>query len=165
MQTTRNALLRSSQGPTGSLGGLGLRFMISGVQSGGRFALIEQPLAPLALAAPLHRHSREDEFSFVLEGRIGALLGDEVVFADPGDLIFKPRGQWHTYWNAIDAPSRLLETISPPVFEGYFTELIALFAGGRPEPAVAAEVAARYGLELDFTSIPRLIADHGVRFG
>jgi ethanolamine utilization protein EutQ (cupin superfamily) len=33
-------------------------------------------------------------------GRIGALLADTELVAGPGDLIFKPRGQWHTFWNA-----------------------------------------------------------------
>jgi len=46
-----------------------------------------------ALAAPLHRHTREDEYSYVFEGRVGALLGDHVVIGSPGDLIFKPRNQ------------------------------------------------------------------------
>jgi quercetin dioxygenase-like cupin family protein len=164
MQAAKATILVSGEGRAGALGGLGVRFMITGAQSGDRLALLEQPLAPHALAAPLHRHSREDEYSFVLQGRIGALLGDEVVYGEPGDLIFKPRGQWHTYWNAIDVESRLLEIISPAGFEGYFDELIALFAGGRPQPEVAARVAARYGLELDFASIPRLVADYGVTF-
>jgi mannose-6-phosphate isomerase-like protein (cupin superfamily) len=165
MQAAKATVLTSGQGRGGTLGGLGVRLMISGTQSGGGFALLEQPLGPRALAAPLHRHSREDEYSFVLTGRIGALLGDDVVFGEPGDLIFKPRGQWHTYWNASDQESRLLEIISPAGFEGYFDELITLFAGGRPKPEVAAGVAARYGLELDFASIPRLVAEHGLNFG
>src|SRR3972149_1243623 len=67
------------------------RFMIDGQDSGGGFSLVEHLMPPRALAAPLHRHSREDEYSFVLEGRLGALLGDEVVYGEPGDLIFKPR--------------------------------------------------------------------------
>jgi mannose-6-phosphate isomerase-like protein (cupin superfamily) len=164
MEAAKATVLLSGQGRAGALGGLGVRFMISGARSGGGFALLEQPLAPRALAAPLHRHSREDEYSYVLKGRIGALLGDEVVFGEAGDLIFKPRGQWHTYWNASDEESRMLEVISPAGFEGYFDEMIGLFAGGRPQPEVAAGVAARYGLELDFASIPRLIAEQGVRF-
>ena len=73
-----------------------------------------------ALAAPVHRHAREDEYSYVLEGQVGALLGDEVVVGGPGDLIFKPRGQWHTFWNAGDEPARILEIISPAGFEGFF---------------------------------------------
>src|SRR5215470_583028 len=83
---------------------------------------------PRHLAAPLHRHNREDEYSFVLEGRMGALLGDDVVEAGPGDLVYKPRGQWHTFWNAGDSECRILEIISPAGFEKFFEELIA--AGG-----------------------------------
>lgn len=165
MQAAKATVLVAGQGRAGSIGGLGVRFMVTGDQSGQGFSLLEHPLAPRALAAPLHRHSREDEYSFVLRGRIGALLGDEVVFGDPGDLIFKPRGQWHTFWNASDAEASLLEIISPAGFEDYFGEFIELFAGGRPQPEVASAVAKRFGLELDFASIPRLIAEHGVRFG
>ena len=49
-------------------------------------------------------HEREDEYSFVLEGRMGAMLGDDVVYAEAGDLVFKPRNQWHTFWNAGRRP-------------------------------------------------------------
>jgi len=76
-----------------------VRFLIDGAESGGGFALVEHPMEPRALAAPMHRHSREDEYSFVLAGRVGASLGGEVVHGECGDLIFKPRGQWHTFWN------------------------------------------------------------------
>lgn len=165
MHAAKATVLVSGQGRSGSIGGLGVRFMITGAQSGGGFTLLEQPLAPRALAAPLHRHSREDEYTFVLTGRIGALLGDEVVFGEPGDLIFKPRGQWHTYWNASDEESRMLEIVSPAGFEGYFEELIALSTQGRPQPDVAAGLAARYGLELDFAGVPRLVSEHGLKFG
>ena len=81
-------------------------------------------MPPRALAAPLHRHTREDEYSYVLEGRMGALLGDDVVEAGPGDLVFKPRDQWHTFWNAGDEPCRILEIIAPAGFEGFFEELV-----------------------------------------
>ena len=83
-------------------------------------------MSALALAAPLHRHAREDEYSYVLEGSMGALLGDEELVAGPGDLVFKPRNQWHTFWNAGDAPARILEIISPAGFEKYFDELVEL---------------------------------------
>src|SRR5690348_2083284 len=140
-----------------ALGAIGARFMIDGEASGGGFSLVEHPMPPRALAAPLHRHAHEDEYSFVLEGRVGAQLGDEIVYGEPGDLIFKPRGQWHTFWNAGDEPARLLEIISPGGFEGYFEELIGLTEP--PTPATVAPIAERYGLELDFESVPRLIQE------
>ena len=144
---------------------MGVRFMVKGDESGAGFALVEHPLGPHSLGAPLHRHSREDEYTYVLEGKIGARLGDELVFGEPGDLIFKPRAQWHTFWNAGDTPARVLEIISPAGFERYFEELVELFIGGRPAPEVLAEVARRYGLEVDPRSIPVLIAEHGLVSG
>ena len=143
MHTGGAKIVRPGDGRAGRLGGMGVRFLIGGDESRGGFALVEHPLTPHALGAPLHRHSREDEYSFVLEGRIGAMLGEEVVFGEPGDLIFKPRDQWHTFWNAGDTEARLLEIISPAGFERYFEELVELFLGGRPAPEVLAEVRSR----------------------
>jgi quercetin dioxygenase-like cupin family protein len=148
------------------LGGLGIRFMIDGDDTGGQFALVEHPLEPRALAAPMHRHTNEDEYSYVLEGRMGAQLGDDVVYGEPGDLVFKPRGQWHTFWNAADEPARLLELISPAGFERYFVELGELLSGGGPpDPEERGALAARYGLEVEPQSVPKLIDEHGLRFG
>jgi mannose-6-phosphate isomerase-like protein (cupin superfamily) len=165
MPTSGAKIIGPGEGRTGRLRGMGVRFLVSGNESGGGFALVEHPMPPRALAAPLHRHSREDEYSFVLEGRIGAKLGDEIVFGEPGDLIFKPRAQWHTFWNAGDADARLLEIISPAGFERYFEELVVLFAAGPPPPEVLGEVAGRYGLEVDPTSIPGLVEEHGLVSG
>ena len=147
------------------LGGLGVRFMIDGETAGGGFSLVEHPIAPRALAAPLHRHANEDEYSFVIEGRMGAQLGDEVVEAGPGDLVFKPRNQWHAFWNPGDEPARVLEIISPAGFERYFEEIAPLLPPTRPEPdfAALAQVQARYGLEMDPDSIGPLMERHGLR--
>jgi quercetin dioxygenase-like cupin family protein len=159
-------VLGPDDGKAGMLGSIGVRFMVGGEESGGGFSLVEHPMPPRKLAAPLHRHSREDEYSFVLEGRVGALLGDEVVYGEPGDLIFKPRDQWHTFWNAGDEPARILEVISAAGFEGYFDQLTELLRdGGPPDPAAIAELAGSYGLELDFESVPRLVEEYGVSFG
>lgn len=165
MLEQRPKVIGPTDGKSGSLGGLGVRFLVGGDESGGGFSLVEHPLAPRALAAPMHRHSREDEYSFVLEGRIGAKLGDEVVFGEPGDLIFKPRHQWHTFWNAGDAPARLLEIISPAGFERYFAELVDLFGGGRPQQEALAKVRERFGLDANLATIAELVEEHGLVFG
>ena len=149
----------------GFLGSIGVRFMIDGAEAAERFSLVEHPMSPRALAAPVHRHTREDEYSYVLEGRMGALLGDDVVEAGPGDLVHKPRGQWHTFWNAGDEPCRILEIISPAGFERFFRELSDM--GGvmeAGEDAVAA-LSARYGLEMRPDTVPELVERFGVRVG
>jgi uncharacterized RmlC-like cupin family protein len=120
-------------------------------------------MPPRALAAPLHRHNREDEYSYVLAGRVGALLGDEVVFASPGDVLFKPRGQWHTFWNAGDEPARILEVIAPGGFDQFFSELIDLGGALAADPADLAALCERYELDMDPASIPGLIERFGLR--
>ena len=167
MLTHTARVLRSQHGKVGRLGSIGVRFMVDSMDTGGTFSLVEHPIPPRKLAAPLHRHSREDEYTYVLGGEIGVLLGDEVVFAAPGDLVFKPHGQWHTFWNAGTEPALVLELISPAGFEGYFEQLSELLAaeGSPPDPAKVAVIADRFGLELDPASIPRLCAEHGLTFG
>jgi quercetin dioxygenase-like cupin family protein len=157
-------ILGPAEGKAGFIGSIGARLMVEGVDSGGGFSLVEHAMSPRALGAPLHRHSREDEYSYVLEGSVGALLGDEVAVGGPGDLIFKPRGQWHTFWNAGDAPARLLEIISPAGFEQYFAELVELGGSTRAAPEDLAALAARYGLEVNPQSIPELVARFDLTF-
>jgi quercetin dioxygenase-like cupin family protein len=157
-------IVRPHDGKAGFLGSIGARFMIGGDETSERFALVEHPLGPHALAAPLHRHAHEDEYSFVLEGRIGALLGDDAVYGEAGDLIFKPRDQWHTFWNAGDEPARVLELISPAGFERFFEEIADLDDAAKLDPQVLGEICPRYGLEVDPTSVPGLIERFGVRF-
>ena len=147
------------------MGGMGVRFMIEGVQSGGNFALVEHPIEPRVLAAPLHTHRHEDEYTYVLEGEVGVQVGDEVRVARPGDLVFKPRDVPHAFWNAGDAPARALEIISPAGFERYFTEVAPLLPPAHPGPPdeqALGAVMAKYGLEMDFGSIPALVERHGL---
>jgi mannose-6-phosphate isomerase-like protein (cupin superfamily) len=164
MATTLARIVGPTDGKLGKLGGIGVRFMVDGIESGGGFALVEHPMGPRALAAPMHRHSREDEYSFILEGRVGASLSGEVVYGEPGDLIFKPRGQWHTFWNAGDEPARILEIISPAGFEKFFEQVAGQAERGELNPQAMADLAAGYGTELDFASLPGLIATHGLTF-
>jgi quercetin dioxygenase-like cupin family protein len=143
---------------------LGTRYILRGEDTGGQFALVEHEIPPRALAAPTHVHEREDEYSYVLSGRVGVEIGDEVATASPGELVAKPRGIPHAFWNAGDEPARLLELISPAGFERYFEELAPLFAGGGPPDVEAmGQVQARYGLSMDRGSIERLVKEHGLQ--
>lgn len=151
-------------GKLGFLGTIGVRFMIWGVEAGGQFSLIEHPMSPHALGAPLHRHSREDEYSYVLRGRLGALLGDDVVYAQPGDLVFKPRNQWHTFWNAGDEPASILEIISPAGFEKFFEELSDLGGVTKVTPSQFGDLCSRYALEMKPESVPELVQRFDLRF-
>ena len=155
-------LIGPRDGKSHDLGSVGVRFMAWTEETGGGFSLVEHPIPPRTLVAPLHRHSNEDEYSYVIEGRMGALLGDDVVYGNVGDFVFKPRQQWHTFWNPDDAPCRILEIISPGGFEHFFDELGEVMSGGEFDPAALGEIGARYELEFDPESVPRLCEEHGL---
>ena len=138
------------------------RYMVEAGDTGGRFSLVEHGLEPRVLAAPVHWHEREDEYSFVLEGRLGVMLGDHVVFAEPGDLVFKPRGQWHTFWNAADTPLRILELISPGGIEALFRKLAE--PGGEYDPETLPALVAPYGCRVDFERTMPIVERYGLKF-
>jgi hypothetical protein len=69
-------------------------------------------------------------------------------------------GSDHTFWNAGDEPVRFLELISPAGFEDYFREIAPLLEAGDREAVQG--VAARYELEIDFSTIPVLAERHGL---
>src|ERR1700690_4156520 len=164
MQPTAPKVVGPGDGRSGFLGSIGVRFMIDGDETGEHFAMVEHPMYARALAAPLHRHTREDEYSYVIAGRVGALLGDDVVVAGPGDLIFKPRDQWHTFWNDADEPARLLESISPAGFERFFGQLVDLGGVTQADPETLGELCARYELEMRPDTVPELLQRFNLRF-
>jgi len=165
MGITTPRVIGPRDGKSGFLGSIGVRFLIDDADSGGGFSLVEHPMSPRALGAPMHRHAREDEYSYVTEGRVGALLGEHVIEAGPGAVIFKPRNQWHTFWNAGDEPARILEIISPAGFEHYFAELVALGGSRAAPPDALRALGQRYSLEVDPQSIPGLLERFRLRIG
>ncbi len=133
-------------------GGFGVDWKIEGRDSDQRFSVVHHPIAPRTLAAPLHRHHREDEYSFVLKGTLGALLGERVVKAKAGDWVFKPRDEWHTFWNQGDEPCEIIEIISPAGFENYFREFSRVW----PDRSKAVAIRDKYELDMDLERTPNL---------
>ena len=147
------------------LGGFGTTYLVRSADTDGRFALVEHDLAPRTLGSPVHTHEHEDEYSYVTAGRLGVLVGDRELVAGPGELVAKPRGVPHAFWNAGDEVVRFVELISPGGFEAYFTDLAAFLPPRSPQPDVEGimATAGRYGLAMDAASIPRLSERHGLR--
>ncbi len=160
-----------SNGPPASgtsviIGGFGTFFRVSGETTHGAFAIVEHTLVSKLLAAPLHRHTHEDELSYVLEGELTAQLGNDVVTAPVGTYVHKPRGQFHTFWNAGTTTLRMIEIISPSGFEQYFVELGQIVSVDRPpDMDRLAALWQRYGLDMDMSSVPKLMAQHNIRMG
>jgi quercetin dioxygenase-like cupin family protein len=141
-------------------------FKLFGADTGGALAVVEHTIAPRTLAAPMHTHRNEDEYSYVLEGQITALIGGELINAPAGALVCKPRNIPHTFWNGGASPARVLELIAPAGFESYFDELAeVLGAGGPPDIARVQDLARKYALEMDFSSVPELLQRYNLGLG
>ena len=100
------------------------RYGIGAEETDGVLSMLEVTIPPRTLVKP-HIHSREDEFTLVLSGSVGARLGDETTEEIPaGSWLAKPRNVPHAMWNVTEQPARILEVVAPGGLERYF-ELIA----------------------------------------
>ncbi len=143
-------------------GGVEAVFHLTGASSGGRVTMVEHPMAPGALIEP-HTHEREDEYSWILSGSIGMLLGQEEFEATPGTFVAKPRGVVHAAWNRGPDPASFLEVIAPSGFENFFLEVAEMFSGPAEPPAEDLEVlAGAYGLTFHMDLVNELIDRHGL---
>jgi hypothetical protein len=97
---------------------------------------------------------------------MSAEIGDQVIHAPAGTLVYKPKGVPHTFWNQGSAPARILEIISPGGFERYFEELAELFGGGGP-PDIGRlmALAKKYELELDMSRVEAISRKYQVTLG
>ncbi len=158
-----DTILSPNDGQLVWLGGLGIQFKLDGTNTQGAFSVVEHPLEPGAFALP-HTHSREDEFSYVLEGTVGVKLGDQEFLVSRGTYIVKPRGIPHAFWNPGPEPARLLEIIAPAGFERYFMQLAALVNKNVSRDDEAFEkLASEYGLTYHMQQVPALVTKYGLR--
>ena len=144
-----------------SLGGLDVVFRVTGEETNGALAVVEHPIEPGVLVPP-HVHEREDELTYVIEGEIGARIGEqERPSLRPGQYLWKPRGVPHAFWNASAAPARILDAIIPAGFERFFDELATLLARGAGDDEID-EAGRRYGHVIVPEWIPELEERYGV---
>jgi quercetin dioxygenase-like cupin family protein len=127
----------------------GLRVLVTGEDTAGRFAAVEFGTAP-GSEPPLHRHTREDELVYVLEGEVVFHLDGERFCCGPQGRLFLPRGREHTL--AVQSEgARLLVLLIPAGFERYFREMDdpgGASQGAAPDFERLVTVAARYGVEI-----------------
>ena len=143
---SRVKVVQPGEGAAGDLGdGIGVVFKLDGTDTGGAISVVEHPFAVGALVPP-HIHTREDEFSIVIEGEIGFRSGDQEVVLGPGGYIVKPRNEVHAMWNAGTVPARMIEIIAPAGFEEFFRSITDLTEHGEPSMEQVGELAEQYGL-------------------
>jgi quercetin dioxygenase-like cupin family protein len=154
-------LVEPGQGKTIMLFTVRFDYKVTSADSGGALSALEVTIPPKTLVKP-HNHSREDEFTVVLAGTVGARVGDRVVEAGPGASMVKPRGIPHAMWNLGPAPATVLEVVSPGGLERYFEELAPVLRDKAP-PSEYDALAERYGLTIENGWIEELERTYGVK--
>jgi quercetin dioxygenase-like cupin family protein len=146
---------RPREGRTVGVVGDVYRFLVTGKETDGRYALWETIVVPGG-GPPPHTHSREEEGFYVLEGEVAFQLGETVVRAGPGTFLNMPIGSLHTFKNETGRPARMLISVAPAGLENMFFEV------GTPVPADAVAAppptpediqkllaaAPRYGIDI-----------------
>jgi quercetin dioxygenase-like cupin family protein len=154
-------LVEPGQGKTIMLFAVRFDYRVTSADSGGALAAVEVTIPPGTLVKP-HNHSREDEFTVVLAGTVGARVGDQVVEAAQGASMVKPRGIPHAMWNVGPGPARVLEVVTPGGLEDYFEELAPVLRDHAP-PAEYDALADRYGLTIQNDWIEELERTYNIK--
>ena len=142
---------------------LGTTYKVLSESVGGTAAIVEHTLEGKSLGAPMHKHTRENEVSYVLEGELSVIQNGEVQTARPGQFIVKPMGIFHTFWNAGDKMVRFIEIITPGNFEYYFAELAPfLLKGQPPQMDKVRETGQKYGLIIDPDATAEITEKYGL---
>ncbi len=118
---------------------------VDGSKTGGAMTVVESVVPP-GSGPPRHVHSREDEMFYVISGRFKMAHGEHEMEVGPGQVIFLPRKEAHTYKNVSNEPARLLVTITPAGFEGFFRKVSERKLSPPKDMQEINAVAEKYGL-------------------
>lgn len=151
----RPTLSKPTEGRTIAVVGDVYRFLATGEDTNGKYALWEA-LVPPGGGPPPHVHSREEEGFYVLESEITFTVGDEKAMATAGTFINMPVGTPHSFRNESDRPARMLISVAPAGLEKMFFEVgVPLAEGATTAPPPTQDeierllaVAPKYGVEI-----------------
>jgi quercetin dioxygenase-like cupin family protein len=153
--THRPTLRKPGEGRTVAVVGDVYRFLATGEDTDGKYALWEA-IVPPGGGPPPHVHSREEEGFYVLEGEITFQVGDQRIVAAAGTFANMPVGMPHSFKNESDRPARMLISVTPAGLEQMFFESGVLLPEGattalpptKEEIEKLLAVAPRYGIEI-----------------
>jgi len=129
------------------IGGIGIRYLIDGTQSGAGMGVFELTVAPGSRVPPAHSHRDNEELVYVLEGTLRYSVDAETRDLMPGDRMYTPKGSVHAFANPHDAPAKALIILTPDIGAQYFRDIAEVVkVPGPPNPAAMAEIMNRYGL-------------------
>jgi len=143
------------QGRTIAVVGDVYRFLMTGDETNGKYALWEA-LVPPGGGPPPHVHSREEEGFYILEGEITFTVNGEKTVANAGTFANMPVGTPHSFKNESDCPAKMLISVAPAGLEKMFFEVGVSLAEGattalpptKDEIEKLLAVAPKYGVEI-----------------
>jgi mannose-6-phosphate isomerase-like protein (cupin superfamily) len=130
----------------------------------GAYSIFEASIPPGDMIPP-HTHTHEDECNFVLEGELTFDVGGEIVVAQAGSFVLKPRGVYHAFCNTGTVPARALEIHTPGEFENYYDEYEQIVESAMSEDErlkARVELGERYGVSWHDERIPEARARFGI---
>jgi mannose-6-phosphate isomerase-like protein (cupin superfamily) len=144
-----------NQGTTIALVGDICRFLATGAETDGKYALLESVVPPGG-GPPPHVHHREQEGFYILEGEVAFYAEDQRIVARRGMSLNLPPGRPHSFRNESNQPARMLITLAPAGLEQMFLEVGRAVPAGTvtvdpPGPAEIEKLLAtapRYGVEM-----------------
>jgi quercetin dioxygenase-like cupin family protein len=157
-------MIRPGEGESFDLGrGVSVVIKVSGESTGGLFSVVEHPVEPGGLVEN-HTHTNEDECFYVSEGEVGVQVGEEIMTAQAGAVIYAPRGIEHAFWNAGSTPARVIHVYAPAGFERFFAQTVGLVApDGSFDEEGFERLAQSYGMSFDFERAEELAGRYGLR--
>lgn len=142
--------LMPAQGEFFTIIGGGVRVLADGSTTAGRCFIFNAPVAP-GEGPPLHRHTHEDEFFYVLDGRFKFSVDGRVLIGERGTFACAPRGSLHSFRNVGKAPGLLHVTCTPAGLETAFRAVRTPEPGSGRTPPTQEQVVAEF-------------AKHGITF-
>ena len=133
-----------------TIGGIEVRFLREGEQTGGALSMFEFGVAAGANVPAPHSHDGYGETIYGLEGVLSWTVDGEIHEVGPGEVLTIPRGAVHGFENTGEADARALAVVTPGILgPAYFREIAEVLeraAGGPPDLAAVADVMRRHGL-------------------
>jgi len=138
-------LVQANEGRTLRAFGHAIVVLLDGKQTGGKFTAFLNITPPGGGPGP-HYHEREDEWFYVVEGRVSFLMNGTWTDLFPGDCVYSPRGSVHGFKNNTDQPIRVFINIAPAGFEHFFAEVAEEWAKPEPDMSRIRTISEKYGL-------------------
>ncbi len=132
-------------------GGTFYKTILSTSATGGAMSIVDS-VSPPDSGPPRHVHHDADEAFLILTGDCEFWIEGARFTRGPGQSVFIPRGQEHTFRVVSTIPCRHLIILTPGGFEGFFEEMAAGQYRIPDDMAKIAEIAGRFHLK--FTGPP-----------